>query len=79
MPRTTKLKKKQSELNERFPELCDANFKAKFSREIKTRFQLWSMELVSEPVEGRKLTKEQYDWLAGFSDGYAAAMSEVTK
>lgn len=57
----------------------DAAFKEQFGVEIETGYNIVSMRLISIRKDSKKLTKEQALWCAGYSDGYAEAMKQVTK
>lgn len=67
-------KKFAKKLNADFPQLCNKDFEEKFSVEITTSFNIFSMQMVSRRVDEKDFTKEQFHWLQGFSDGFARAM-----
>ncbi len=74
----TKIEKLYKTVNDAFRDKLNAAFKEKFGFEIETSFDLvGSMRLVSRRADGRKLTKQQYLWLASYSDGYADAMGQL--
>ncbi|MBA3773853.1 MAG: hypothetical protein H0X13_15585 [Ramlibacter sp.] len=74
---TTKLEKCAFRLNDDFSAALGAAFKEKFSRELETNFNIFSMTLISEPADGEPFTPEQKEWVGAYSDGYEQALEAV--
>lgn len=70
----TKLEKCARTLNDEFPDQMMAAFKEKFGRDLETSFNIFSMQLVSQPADGEPFTPEQKHWVTAFDSGYSAAM-----
>lgn len=74
---TRKLEKCALRVNDGFSDRLSAAFKKQFDRELEVRFNFVSMQLVSAPTDGQPYTPDQHQWVAAFSDGYAAALEIV--
>jgi len=57
--------------------LVDLAMKEKFGIETRTCWDFFSDKLVTDRVDGQNFTPKQFAYLAGFSEGYAAAMGVV--
>ncbi|VEA73384.1 Uncharacterised protein [Serratia rubidaea] len=79
MSRQTKIEKCYRKINDAFSRKLGDDFRAKFQREIETRFSIFSMSLVSSPTDGKDFTPEQHAWVDAYSSGYLAAMRQVTE
>jgi L-cystine uptake protein TcyP (sodium:dicarboxylate symporter family) len=75
--RITKLEQCANVVNNAFSEKLNAAFKAKFGIALTTGANLFSMTLVSQREDDEDFTPEQRDWIAAYSDGYAAALKLV--
>ena len=73
----TKLDKCATALNDRFTDKLKAAFLAKFARELDMNFNIFSMQLISQPADGEPFTPEQKAWVEAFDDGYSEAMALV--
>jgi uncharacterized protein (DUF1697 family) len=73
----TKLEKCAKSVNDAFAERLETAFAKKFKRKVETRFNIFSMALVSQPADGKPFTQEQKDWVAAFDAGYSDAMQVV--
>ncbi len=75
----TKLQNMANELNEDFRNKIIDFMLAKFDIEVENNFDIFSMRLITERVDGKKFTKIQHDLLMAFSEGYGQAMDLVRK
>jgi hypothetical protein len=75
--RQTKIQKCHAKINDAFRESLDTAFRAKFQRGCKTTFSIFTMGLITDPIDGGNFTPEQYAWIEAFSDGYIKAMGMV--
>lgn len=75
--RKTKLEKLADKLNEEFRSLLPAEMLKRFNIETETYFNIFAMELITTRKDGTDFTPEQMQYLAGYSEGYAAAMKIV--
>lgn len=73
----TIIEKCHRKLNDSFADKLNAAFLAKFSRELTTSFNIFSMRLVSFPTDEMDFTPEQLLWVNAYSDGYQAAKNQV--
>lgn len=73
----TKLEKCRRRVNDAFRENLHAAFKKKFDLELETTFNLGAMSLVSYLPDGAPFTPEQHDFIAAYSGGYGAAMTQI--
>ena len=73
----TKLEKCARHVNDSFSDELGEKFNAKFGRELETRFNILSMQLVSSPADGQPFTPEQKAWVEAWSDGYGIALDIV--
>lgn len=74
----SKLRKVSQRINDNFSDQLDAAFEKEFETKLNTTFNIIELRKVSRRADGRVLTKEQRDWIAGYSQGYADAMDQVT-
>lgn len=72
-----KLEKMHRELNEKFSAALASQMAGKFGVCVETRWDLFAGTLVTERSDGQDFTPEQHQYLHGFSEGYAAAMTAV--
>ncbi len=73
----TKIEKMHRKLNDNFRDhLKDAVLK-KYSVEIITEYVFLAERLITKKVDGSEFTPAQIQWIAAFSNGYEAAMSQV--
>ena len=63
--------------NLKFREILDEKFQSKFGIEIKTYYNIFSLGLISERVDGLDFTVEQRDWMNIFEDGYISCMDQI--
>lgn len=73
----TKLEKCARRVNDEFTDKLKAAFVAKFNRELETNYNIFAMQLISQPADGEPFTQEQKDWVDAFDAGYVEAMSIV--
>lgn len=69
-----KLDKCATEINENFVSLLADEFLKKFNVPVETKFNLFSMSLVTTRVDEKDFTPEEHAWVSAFSDGYSAAL-----
>jgi hypothetical protein len=75
----TKVEKLRTSINDAYEDAFDAAFGQRWGVKVTTRWNVIDGELVTERTDGEPLTDEQGNWLSAFSDGYAAAMGQVTE
>lgn len=73
----TKLQKMADKLNDEFRNLLDAEFEKRYGLKLITEFNIFSMKMISYREDEEELTLEQMNFVAGYSEGYAAAMNQV--
>lgn len=68
------------ELNDRFRDAVIEAMREKWGIEVENHFDIFGgMQLITTRVDGHEFTNEEFLWLGGFSEGFAAAMSAVRK
>jgi hypothetical protein len=72
-------KRLHRKIYDEFADELMAAFGAKFGIPIETEFNFMSMQRVSRRADGRKFTKEQHSFIAGYEDGYFAAANLVPR
>ncbi len=72
-----KIEKIRMQINDSFRDHLKAAMKEK-GVDVVTEYSFIAMNLVTRTVDGRNMTPEQMEFMKGFSDGYAAAMVQVT-
>ena len=73
--RLTKIERAVRLLNDSFPERLRAKFAEQFNGlVVETRWNIFLMQLVTTLENGEDFTPEQHQWVAAFSEGYAAAL-----
>jgi hypothetical protein len=72
---TTKMNKMVTAINDQFSDTIGVAFNEKFQRKIETRFNIFSMQLISTPADEGEFTPEQHAWITSYSDGYSAALN----
>lgn len=75
----TKIEKCNRRVNENFRANLHSAFKAKFNLQLETTFSLGTMALVSYLPDDAQITPEQRDFIAAYSDGYCAAMLQISE
>jgi hypothetical protein len=75
----TKLEICARRVNDEFSHNLAAKFSERFSRDLETRFDIFSMQLVSAPMDGEPFTPEQHAWVTAWSDGYGEALDVVRR
>ncbi|WP_145517514.1 hypothetical protein [Yersinia mollaretii] len=73
----TRIEKCYRKINDAFAEKLNAAFRARFSRELTTTFNITTMCPVSFPSDKGSFTSKQLLWISAYSDGYAAAKKQV--
>jgi hypothetical protein len=73
----TKLQKMANQLNEEFSGELKEAMREKFSIEIESEFNIFSMRLVTTRVDGNDFTEDENRFIEAFSDGYGRAMRIV--
>lgn len=66
-----------TKLNDEFADKLSSVVRENFGIEIDSRFNIFSMALVTTRLDGEDFTPEQYAFIAAFSDGYGVAMEIV--
>lgn len=74
---TTKLEKCARLVNDQFGDTLVTEFAKKFGRTLVYEWNIFAMQAVSRPADGKPFTVKQKDWLQAFDEGYSAAMSIV--
>ena len=74
----TKLDKVATRINDAFGAKLVEAFKLKFNREIETQYDIFAMQLISRPADGKLYTVKQKEWVMAFDAGYCAAMGIAT-
>lgn len=75
----TKIEKCHLRVNGSFRDHLHAAFKAKFNLQLETIFSLGTMSLVSYLADDIPFTPEQHAFIAAYSEGYAAAMVQISE
>jgi len=73
----SKLNNMRKELENEFRDALHAAFAAKFSVEITTEFNIFSMETISKRVDGQDFTMDEHAYIQSWSDGYGKAVNLV--
>lgn len=73
----SKLNNMRRELENEFQRALHAAFTAKFGMEIKTEFNLFSMQTISTRVDGQDFTPDEHAYIQGWSEGYGKAVNLV--
>lgn len=76
---TTKLQKMAVKLNEDFRDELTKIMKEKYSIDVQHEFNIISMRLHTNRIDGQDFTVEQIVFVEAFSEGFAKAMSIVEK
>jgi len=73
----SKLSNMRREMQDAFRDALHAAFAAKFSVEITTEFNIFSMETISKRADGQDFTIDEHAYIQGWSDGYGKAINLV--
>ncbi len=71
-----KIERLRRQINDSFRDHLHDAMKEK-GVEVKTEFNIWSGNLVTRTVNGKRMTAKQMEFMKGFEAGYLAAMKQV--
>jgi hypothetical protein len=73
-----KLEKLRRAVNDNFPNKLKEAFADQFGgEEIETTLDICSLRLVTKPIDNKRFTKEQVQFIAGYETGYLAAKDQM--
>jgi len=73
----SKLDKMRQELESAFRDAMHQAFRARYGVELKTEFNIFTMELMSFRTDRQDFTEDQHAFIAGYSQAFNKAISLV--